>query len=123
MDKSALDYEEVMVREIEPEAWLFQHEDTGQVHFVEVTQVEWGFEKNNPRLQKICPLYRHPPEVEALQAENESLRAAAHKFICLSREAEFRAQEESDDEGAAVLQDQADTALEELEALTKGREG
>jgi hypothetical protein len=45
---------------IKPVAWLFQHEETGVVHIVDCQQVEWGFEKNNPRLQKIGPLYAIP---------------------------------------------------------------
>lgn len=45
---------------IKPVAWLFQHEETGVVHIVDCQQVEWGFEKNNPRLQKIVPLYAIP---------------------------------------------------------------
>lgn len=42
----------------EPVAWEFQHEDTGLIDFVDPQQVEWGFEKNNPRWQKIGPVYR-----------------------------------------------------------------
>lgn len=34
----------------EPDAYIFQHEETGQIHEVDAQQVEWGFEKNNPRL-------------------------------------------------------------------------
>lgn len=45
----------------EPVAWLFQHEDTGLTDCVDVQQVEWGFEKNNPRWQKVAPLYTTPP--------------------------------------------------------------
>lgn len=45
---------------IKPVAWFFQHEETGVVHIVDCQQVEWGFEKNNPRLQKIGPLYAIP---------------------------------------------------------------
>ena len=37
----------------EPEAYIFQHEETGNTMFVDRQQVEWGFEKNNPRLQKV----------------------------------------------------------------------
>lgn len=37
----------------EPDAYLFQHDETGQTMFVDSQQVEWGFEKNNPRLHKI----------------------------------------------------------------------
>ena len=45
----------------EPVAWEFQHEETGLIDFVDPQQVEWGFEKNNPRWQKIGPVSRHPP--------------------------------------------------------------
>ncbi len=41
----------------EPVAWMFQHEETGRMMFVEAQQLEWGFEKGNPRLKKIRPLY------------------------------------------------------------------
>lgn len=44
----------------EPVAWLFQNEETGLTECVDAQQVEWGFEKNNPRWQKIAPLYTHP---------------------------------------------------------------
>ena len=37
----------------EPEAYMFQHEETGNTMFVCRQQVEWGFEQNNPRLQKV----------------------------------------------------------------------
>lgn len=46
----------------EPVAYEFQHEDTGRTMFVEPKQVEWGFEKNNPRLFKVGPVYRHPAQ-------------------------------------------------------------
>lgn len=41
----------------EPEAYLFQHDGTGQTMFVEAQQVDWGFEANNPRLHKVYGLY------------------------------------------------------------------
>ncbi|MBV2144197.1 hypothetical protein KUG47_11905 [Falsochrobactrum sp. TDYN1] len=44
----------------EPIGYLFQHEETGLTQVVEVQQVEWGFEKNNPRWQKISPVYSAP---------------------------------------------------------------
>jgi len=47
--------------EQEPIGYLFQHEETGLTTIVDVQQVEWGFEKNNPRHQKIGPLYITPP--------------------------------------------------------------
>ena len=46
----------------EPVAWMFQHEETGRTMCVDAQQVEWGFEKGNPRLKKIAPLYEHPPQ-------------------------------------------------------------
>ena len=45
----------------EPVAWMFQHEETGRTMCVDAQQVEWGFEKGNPRLKKIAPLYTSPP--------------------------------------------------------------
>ena len=42
---------------IEPYGYAFQHEETGLEQVVDVQQVEWGFEKNNPRWQKIGPVY------------------------------------------------------------------
>lgn len=44
----------------EPFEWLFQHEETGLVQVVDSQQVEWGFEINNPRWQKIRPVYTRP---------------------------------------------------------------
>lgn len=56
-------------------AWMFQHEDTGLIQCVDTQQVEWGFERNNPRLTKIAPLYAHPSaELAALRAEVEQLK-------------------------------------------------
>ena len=36
----------------DPDSYLFQHEETGLTQYVEAQQVEWGFEKNNPRWKK-----------------------------------------------------------------------
>lgn len=53
----------------EPYGYAFQHEDTGLEQVVDVQQVEWGFEKNNPRWQKLGPVYLHrPPEVKTAPA-------------------------------------------------------
>lgn len=43
-----------------PVGWLFQNEETGLTEVVDAQQVEWGFEKNNPRWQKIHPVYAGP---------------------------------------------------------------
>ena len=48
----------------EPFGYLFQHEETGLTMVVDVQQVEWGFEKNNPRHQKIGPVYTTPPAAQ-----------------------------------------------------------
>jgi hypothetical protein len=50
----------------EPVGYLFQHEETGLTTVVDVQQVEWGFEKNNPRHQKIGPVYTIPPAQPAV---------------------------------------------------------
>jgi hypothetical protein len=64
----------------EPIGYLFQHEETGLTTVVDVQQVEWGFEKNNPRHQKIGPVYTTPPAaqpaptVQEPDAHNRTLR-------------------------------------------------
>jgi hypothetical protein len=50
----------------EPIGYLFQHDETGLTTVVDVQQVEWGFEKNNPRHQKIGPVYTTPPAQPAV---------------------------------------------------------
>jgi hypothetical protein len=42
-----------------PVAWMFQHDETGRATFATEQDIAWGFEENNPRLHKICPLYTH----------------------------------------------------------------
>ena len=57
-----------------PDSFLFQHEETGNTQFVDGQQVEWGFEKNNPRLQKIGGVYT---EIQMLAYAREALAAQA----------------------------------------------
>ena len=45
----------------EPVAFEYQHEETGVIGYIDQWQIDNGFCKNNPRLQLIGPLYRHPP--------------------------------------------------------------
>ena len=45
----------------EPVAFEYQHEETGVIGYIDQWQIDNGFFKNNPRLQLIGPLYRHPP--------------------------------------------------------------
>ena len=67
--------------EPEPVAWIFQHEDTGQTDCIDNQQVEWGFEKNNPRWQKIAPLYTAPPQRKECQRCGEVNPAEIHTCI------------------------------------------
>lgn len=41
---------------VEVVAHMYQHDETGLIGFVDQQQVDWGFEKNNPRLQLCGPL-------------------------------------------------------------------
>ena len=71
----------------EPIGYLFQHEETGLTTVVDVQQVEWGFEKNNPRHQKIGPVYTTPPaaqrpDVDALVALARADEREACAKIC-----------------------------------------
>ncbi|MDD2711349.1 MAG: hypothetical protein PHU77_00375 [Simplicispira sp.] len=50
-----------------PGVYLFQHEETGLTQFVDAQQVEWGFEKNNPRLKNIGPVFT-AAQVQAMLA-------------------------------------------------------
>ena len=52
------DMKDVILCHAEPVGYVFQHEDTGRTMCVEAQQVEWNFEKNNPRLFNTGPLYR-----------------------------------------------------------------
>jgi hypothetical protein len=42
-----------------PIAYMYQHDETGRIGFVDPQQIEWGFEKANPRLHIVAPLYRN----------------------------------------------------------------
>ena len=50
------------VAQPEPVAWMCQHEETGRTVCIDAQQLGWGFEKGNPRLKKIAPLYTTPPQ-------------------------------------------------------------
>lgn len=40
------------------EAWIWQHDETGRIGFVDQWQVDRGWQEQNPRLKLIAPLYR-----------------------------------------------------------------
>jgi hypothetical protein len=48
------------MQELKPVAWMYQHKETGVTGFADEQQIEWGFEKNNQRLQRVCALYALP---------------------------------------------------------------
>lgn len=53
----------------EPDSYIFQHEETGLTQFVDAQQVEWGFEKNNPRWKKVGEAYTKSQVIEAIDAD------------------------------------------------------
>jgi hypothetical protein len=59
----------------EPVAWMFQHEETGRTMCVDAQQLEWGFEKGNPRLKKIAPLYTTPPQRTWVGLTDEEIKS------------------------------------------------
>jgi len=77
-----LDYEPAPVQE--PVGYLFQHEETGLTTVVDVQQVEWGFEKNNPRHQKIGPVYTTPPAAQPAPDLQDELDATNRQVEILS---------------------------------------
>ncbi len=68
----------------EPVAWMFQHEETGLTDCVDAQQVESGYEKNNPRWQKICPLYTAPPISDYHEGWEEGFKAAKREWVGLT---------------------------------------
>ena len=69
------------MNELKPVAWMFQHEETGVISIVDIQQVEWGFEKNNPRLLKIGPLYAIPDTHRVVSVEDLNAIIANHDFF------------------------------------------
>lgn len=85
----------------EPVAWMFQHEETGRTMCVDAQQVEWGFEKSNPRLKKIAPLYTTPQpkrewvgltdrDIEDLWGEDVSIMYSGHYDAIRAIEAKLK---------------------------------
>jgi len=78
------------MEELKPVAWIFQHEETGRINFADEQQIEWGFEKNNPRLQRVCALYAIPDThrvvpVELLHAIEIDLSMECTNFDTLNK--------------------------------------
>ena len=57
----------------EPVAWMFQHEETGRTVCIDAQQLGWGFEKGNPRLKKIAPLYTTPPQPTQVKLTDDEI--------------------------------------------------
>ncbi|MBC7602750.1 MAG: hypothetical protein H7255_08845 [Ramlibacter sp.] len=81
-------------------AFMWQHEETGNVGFIDQQQIEWGWQAANPRLKIVKPVFAAPtavkvrmltePEIDAVadavgehhrQAYNTNLRAALSTAI------------------------------------------
>lgn len=50
------------IAEAQPDAWMWQHDETGRIGFVDQWQVDNGWQKNNPRCEIVRPLYTLPLE-------------------------------------------------------------
>jgi hypothetical protein len=74
----------------EPDSYLFQHEETGLTQYVDRQQVEWGFEKNNPRWQKISGAFTEKQVIAAIEADRQRRgEPVASIYITESGEREF----------------------------------
>lgn len=73
----------VAQRQGEPVAYMWQHDETGRIGFVEAEQIANGFEAANPRLHIIGPLYRPtaPATAEQPQAPEitDTMKTYTHK--------------------------------------------
>lgn len=73
--------------ELKPETWMFQHEETGSIYYVDEWQVKNSFEKNNPRLQKIAQMYSIKSGYALVPVEpTEIMIAAGDKALTDSKE-------------------------------------
>ncbi len=99
----------------EPIGYLFQHEETGLTQVVEVQQVEWGYEKNNPRWQKISPVYAAPVSEPSPRAQ--ALEEAAKIAFDVSENGHYYG-EASVDSTSSIYQQGAFEVYEALRALS-----
>jgi len=99
----------------EPIGYLFQHEETGLTQVVEVQQVEWGFEKNNPRWKKISPVYSAP--VSSPSPRAQALEEAAKIAFDVSENGHYYG-EASVDSTSSIYQQGAFEVYEALRALS-----
>lgn len=68
----------VVVHSGEPVAYMWQHDESGRIGFIDQWQVDNGFWESNPRLHLVSPLFTHPPaqpDTTALQARIAELES------------------------------------------------
>ncbi len=58
----------------EPVAWMWQHEETGRIGFIDPWQFEQGWQASNPRHKLIKPLYTRPPAPEQAEVVKDAQR-------------------------------------------------
>ena len=68
--------------EQEPVAWMFQHDETGRTMCIDAQQLGWGFEKGNPRLKKIAPLYTTTPQRTWIELTDNEIAELSDKILC-----------------------------------------
>jgi hypothetical protein len=91
------------VEKQEPVAWMWQHDETGRTGFIDMWQLENGWEKINPRLLLVCPLYTAPPNPEWVGLTDDDIdeilidlmRQHAHGAISIARAVEAKLKEKN----------------------------
>lgn len=68
------------VAEAKPVAWMWQHDETGRIGFVDVWQVENGWQAANPRNKLTTPLYAAPAAPTG-EPTDEAKDAARYRYI------------------------------------------
>ena len=81
--QAALSQSEPAQESQEPIAVMWQHEETGNTGFVDMSQVENRFFKHNPRLKQVCFCYSSSPDYEAL---HELFQTAVVDFHAMKAE-------------------------------------
>jgi hypothetical protein len=71
-------------QECKPDAWMWQHDETGRTGFIEA-HLSHGWKRMNPRLKLVRPAYFHPPVQQErkpchTEAEVQELLAEASKY-------------------------------------------
>ena len=70
-----------LAEDAEPVAWMWQHDETGLTGFVDCWNVENNWQKNNPRLRLIGPLYTSPQAAQTEAQEREAWLRVCREII------------------------------------------